>query len=271
MGIARNFGRSINLYDQYARVQKTMAHRLLDRVQQRVTNHASRIFEIGCGTGYFTQLLAEAFPQSEIIAIDICHQAVAVAGHRLRHYPRLEFRVADGELLDERDYDLLVSNATFQWFSNLPAAFLRYHTCLRMGGQLLFATLGNGTLAELYVSINKILGDKEHAIGANYSRHFPSPEVIASTLSAAAFSHICVEEQGETEWYDSVRDFLYALKWVGAGNPRPMVLTPRSLAKMTQYYTEHFGDQGKIRATYNVIYGEGVKLLESKSVVPKLL
>jgi malonyl-CoA O-methyltransferase len=268
MGIARNFGRSVDSYDQCARVQKTMAHRLLGRIRQTVANRVSRIIEIGCGTGYFTQLLAEAFPQAEIIAIDICHQAVAAAQSRLRHCSRLEFLVADGELLDEPDCDLLVSNATFQWFDNVCDAFVRYHSCLRLGGQLLFATLGKGTFAELYVSLNKTVGDKEHAIGESYSRHFPCPNVIASGLAAARFSQICVREQRKTEWYDSVRDFLYVVKRVGAGNPRPMALTPRSLAKMISFYSDHFGDQGKIRATYNVIYGQGMKLCESRSVIP---
>jgi malonyl-CoA O-methyltransferase len=153
-----------------------MAHQLLQRLRRAGGSHAGRIIEIGCGTGYFTQLLAETCRQSEITAIDICSEALAVARLRLRHNPKLNFRVADGEALDERNFDLLVSNATFQWFNDLSGAFVRYYACLRDGGAMLFATLGQGTFTELYVSMSKTLGDKAHAIGANYNRHFPSPE-----------------------------------------------------------------------------------------------
>ncbi len=257
--VARNFGRYVKSYGDYAIVQKRMAHQLLQRVRRAGGSHAGRIIEIGCGTGYFTQLLAETCRQSEITAIDICSEALGVASLRLRHNPNLHFRIADGELLDERNCDLLVSNATFQWFNDLSGAFARYYACLRDGGAMLFATLGQGTFTELYVSMSKTLGDKAHAIGANYNRHFPSPKAIESDLSAAGFARVRVEQEKETEMYNSVKDFLYAIKYIGAGNPKPMVLSPRSLAKLIGYYSEHFSDRGKIKATYNIIYGAGLK------------
>jgi malonyl-CoA O-methyltransferase len=264
--VARNFGRYVRFYEDHAIVQKRMAHQLLQRVHRAGGSHAGRIIEVGCGTGYFTQLLAETCRRSKITAIDICSEAVAVASLRLRHNPKLNFRVADGEELDERNCDLLVSNATFQWFNNLPGAFARYYACLRDGGALLFATLGQGTFKELYVSMNKTWGNRAHAIGANYKRHFPSPEAIESDLSAAGFTRVRVEHEKETEMYNSVKDFLYAIKHTGAGNPKPMVLSPRSLAKLISFYSEHFSVRGRIQATYAVIYGEAVKTVQGNTV-----
>ena len=210
--VAKNFGRHINSYDEYARVQKTMAHKLLDRVCQSTANHPERIVEIGCGTGYFTRLLVKAFPQSEITAIDISHQALEVARQKLLDCKGLRFRVADGEFLDESNCDLVVSNATFQWFNDLPSAFVRYYDSLLTEGRLHFATLGDGTFAELYSAINKTLDGKAHSIGAGYERHFPSKDKIELSMSIARFSQVRVEVQKVTEMYDSVEDFLYAVK-----------------------------------------------------------
>jgi malonyl-CoA O-methyltransferase len=257
--VARNFGRSVTSYQENAIVQKKMARGLLHRVSRAGGRHAGRIIEVGCGTGYFTQLLAETCLHSEIIAIDICQEAVALARQLLQHKPNVRFRIADGELLDEGTCDLLVSNATFQWFNDLPGAFARYYDCLRDGGAIVFATLGQGTFAELYVSMSKVLGVKTHAIGANYSRHFPSAQVIEAYLAAVGFKHIEVERETRRQRYDCVKDFLQAVKKIGAGNPKPMLLTPRSLAKLMDFYSVHFSDRDAIKATYAIVYGKAVK------------
>jgi malonyl-CoA O-methyltransferase len=171
----------------------------------------------------------------------------------------VHFRIADGELLDTCSCDLLVSNATFQWFNDLPGAFTRYYGCLRDGGAIVFATFGQGTFAELYLSMSEALGEKTHAIGANYSRHFPSAEAIEANLSAVGFKHIQVEREKRLERYNCVKDFLQTVKKSGAGNPKPMLLTPRSLAKLIDFYSAHFSDAGQIKATYAVIYAKAVK------------
>lgn len=258
-GVARNFGRHVEGYDRYAVVQKKMAHRLLRRVRSFAGDFRGRIVEIGCGTGYFTRLLAEAYPDAQITAIDICPEAVALAARSTAHCRHLRFRVADGEILDESGCDLLVSNATFQWFNDLAAAFRHYQACLRKGGGLIFATLGQGTFSELYASIYETFGKEAHCLAADYERHFPSPANVAEALGRAGFSVIEIEDQTEMEWHPSVKDFLYAVRGLGAGNPRPMILTPRSLARMTRFYSEHFGRAGEIKATYRIIYGRAEK------------
>jgi 2-polyprenyl-3-methyl-5-hydroxy-6-metoxy-1,4-benzoquinol methylase len=67
-----------------------------------------RVLEVGCGEGYSTERLAHAFPDAEIVAIDIMPQV-----GRLYHGPkgRVEFRMQTAEDLAEREpgaFDLVI-------------------------------------------------------------------------------------------------------------------------------------------------------------------
>lgn len=67
-----------------------------------------RVLEVGCGEGYSTERLANAFPDAQIVAIDIMPQV-----GRLYHGPegRVEFRMQTAEDLAEREpgsFDLVI-------------------------------------------------------------------------------------------------------------------------------------------------------------------
>ncbi|MCL6586559.1 MAG: methyltransferase, partial [Anoxybacillus sp.] len=63
----KRFSERANTYDQFANVQKKMAHELM----ARISRPPKTILEIGCGTGYLTKLLYDAYPHAQLTAIDI--------------------------------------------------------------------------------------------------------------------------------------------------------------------------------------------------------
>ncbi len=81
--------------------------------------------DLGCGPGNSTELLAQRFPQSEIVGVDISPDMIAKARARL---PAVRFEVAD-----VRDRaaaaDLIFANAVLQWLPGhaelLPALLQR--------------------------------------------------------------------------------------------------------------------------------------------------
>ncbi|TRY16574.1 malonyl-[acyl-carrier protein] O-methyltransferase BioC, partial [Geobacillus sp. LEMMJ02] len=56
----KRFSERATTYDQFANVQKKMAHELI----KRIVHPPKTILEIGCGTGYLTKLLHDAYPQA---------------------------------------------------------------------------------------------------------------------------------------------------------------------------------------------------------------
>jgi malonyl-CoA O-methyltransferase len=112
--LSRRFSRQAKTYDKYANVQKEMAQALLASCNDEVRT----ILEIGCGTGYLTQALTRAFPQARIHAIDLAPGMIDLAKTKVAS--QVEFTCCDFEtqvLTDQ--YDLIISNATFQWFENI--------------------------------------------------------------------------------------------------------------------------------------------------------
>lgn len=81
----------------------------------RITLHAlGKIMDLGCGPGNSTRVLAERFPDSEIIGID--NSADMIAKARI-NCPECEFQlfpVSPSIPLTGR-YDLIFSNACIQW------------------------------------------------------------------------------------------------------------------------------------------------------------
>jgi malonyl-CoA O-methyltransferase len=104
-------------YDEFSIVYKRMAHRLLLSVRDRVFN-PSRILELGCGTGYLTQLLLEYFPQAEMVAVDLSPERIEAARERVTPASRVRFITADVEEADLSNlgsFDLIISNLMGDW------------------------------------------------------------------------------------------------------------------------------------------------------------
>ncbi len=68
--VQKNFSQNAVTYDQYAVVQKEMAWKLLLKIR-RTGQCFQNILEIGCGTGFLTELLAREYPLAQITATDI--------------------------------------------------------------------------------------------------------------------------------------------------------------------------------------------------------
>lgn len=133
--VQKSFGQNAVTYDQYAVVQKEMAGKLLAEIQG-TGRRFQRILEIGCGTGFLTELLAREYPKSLITALDVAPEMITVAREKLKSFNNINYFVADGENLQMSDavslkelsFDLIVSNAVFQWFSEYAAVFAHYRS-----------------------------------------------------------------------------------------------------------------------------------------------
>ncbi|MCB4771115.1 trans-aconitate 2-methyltransferase [Ancylobacter sp. Lp-2] len=93
-----------------------------------------RVVDIGCGPGNSTELLAERWPQAEVLGIDSSPNMVRQAGERL---PAARFEVADVATWQPAPgTDLIFGNAVFQWVPDHPAVLRRLVEALPEGGVL---------------------------------------------------------------------------------------------------------------------------------------
>ena len=153
-GIRRNFARRAASYDRHAEMQRLMAQELVAAAGGSLPR-AGRILEIGCGTGYLTGLLRQANPAARLVALDL--DAALVRGGPAAPGAGGGSGVAGGGRGDliRGSFDLIIANATFQWFTDPGETLAAYFRSLAPGGVLAFSTLGPQTFQELAESLDR--------------------------------------------------------------------------------------------------------------------
>lgn len=263
--LGRNFSRQAWRYDRYARVQRYMAERLLSYLQA-VDRPWRRILEIGCGTGYLTRLLRQAFPEAHLTAIDLALPAIREARQQLGSIPRLAWVVADGEQPLRGYFDLITSNSVFQWFMQPVPTCQHYWECLNPGGWLIFATLGPDTFQELAVSLDRAArqltpkGGGVNAIPPIPASGFAGAADWQQVLVQTGFASVSIQRQLIIEAYPTVMDFLKAIQAIGATNPSPSRISRGLLVEMMAQYESAYRVNGAIPVTYELLWARARKI-----------
>lgn len=104
------------------------------------------VFDVGCGTGRLTGLLADRLPRGRVVAIDVSSNMLQVARETLgaREAGCASFVLADASALPAAGRaDAIFSTATFHWLLDHDALFRSLHGALKPGGRLV-AQCGGG-------------------------------------------------------------------------------------------------------------------------------
>jgi trans-aconitate 2-methyltransferase len=105
-----------------------------DLLAQVPLDSPRRVVDMGCGPGNSTELLAERFPEAEIIGLDNSPNMLAEARQRL---PQVRFETADaGTWVPDTDVDVVFANAIYQWVPNHIEAVRNILKAMPEGGVL---------------------------------------------------------------------------------------------------------------------------------------
>lgn len=273
--VLENFGKYAVTYDQYAVIQKEMARELLE-VIRRTGRCFQDILEIGCGTGFLTELLAGEYPEAQITATDIAPDMIRVAREKLAIFPNIRYSTADGENLSReenirsnRQFDLIVSNAVFQWFTDFKGTFAQFHSYLGHNGYLIFSTLSSGTFKELYLCLKEGRKDRipcgQAKQGSPKKEPFIDNRYLENIMTSTGFQNIGLEVTTKQEYFKSCRDFLKSLKMIGAHNYLSDELPAKGLGSdifsLIKNYDALFSGEKGVPATYQCLYGWGVRTI----------
>ncbi|MBL7068374.1 MAG: malonyl-ACP O-methyltransferase BioC [Candidatus Omnitrophica bacterium] len=249
--IKKNFSRYARSYDTYSTVQDHCAAGLIAKIK---SNGFRKILDIGCGTGNYTRLLKERYPQASIKAVDISEEMVDVAREKLDGQ-RVDFLVRDAEAIDlDDEFDLISSNVSFQWFEDLKDPLSRYSGLLKESGIIAFSQFGPKTFYELNSSL-RILFGKDVSISAY---NFVEKDEI-ETLLKRHFKMVEAAEEIYRESHNSLRELLTKIRYTGTrgrGLNNGNLWTPKVINNLEDIYRERFKG---ITATYQVFYLKGVK------------
>lgn len=174
----------------------------------------AKICELGCGTGFLGLALGRRLPGARWLATDLSSEMVRRAEASLGGDRRFQFAVVDAEhpepLAATAPFDLICSTFAAQWFSDLEQVLTGLVRFLKPNGRMLITTLAEGTFAE-WRAAHAELGLSPGA------PTFPSTETLRRLAPAGLRAKLDIRY--DTERFASGRDFLTALRSVGATAP----------------------------------------------------
>jgi len=108
----------------------------IDLASQIYLDYPVSILDIGCGPGNSTAVLAQRYPNADILGIDNSGEMINAA---CKNYPNLKFQRFDAEkdlTLLGHAYDVVFSNACIQWLPNHAKLIKDLMHILKSGGVL---------------------------------------------------------------------------------------------------------------------------------------
>jgi len=268
--VRRSFDRAAHSYDENAFLQREIADRLFERLDY-IKLSPQRVLELGCGTGYATTKLRARFAEADLLALDLAPAMCAFARQKLPAQPllkrlfataaRTDFICADAEAipLATESVELIVSNLTLQW-CDVEHVARETARVLKPEGLFMFTSFGPDTLKELR-SAFRAIDDKPHV------NTFVDMHDVGDMLLAAGFADPVMDQEVITITYTELKTLLRELKGIGAHNVLPDRddgLMGRGRWRELVAAYDRFRRDGKIPATYEVVYGHAWKPAFSK-------
>jgi trans-aconitate 2-methyltransferase len=222
--------------EQYLKFEDERTRPARDLLAQIPFASASRVYDLGCGPGNSTALLAARFPNAAIAGVDSSPDMLRQARERL---PQCAFVHADlAHWSTPDDADLLYSNATFQWVPDHQDVLKRLLAGLKPG-RALAVQMPDNTNEPSHIGMREIARETQ----------------FATLIPPAAFARADLLSPGD--YYDALKPlctrldiwhthYQHALagpeavtEWFKATALRPFVdpLTPQQREAFLQAYT----------------------------------
>lgn len=254
--VGASFHRAARDYDAAAFLQKEVGERLLERMDL-MANVPARILDVGCGTGRPTRELQKLYPKSQVVGVDLAPGMLKIAAKKQPFFSwqgkKADFVCAEASQLPLADAscDLIYASLILQWCEDLDATLLEWRRLLKPHGLLLFSTLGPDTLKELRAAWSAV-------DGYNHVNRFLDMHDVGDALIRAGFVEPVMDVEHITLTYEHATGLMRDLKTIGAHNVtagRRRGLMGRGRLKAFADAYEKFRDQGRLPATYEVVYG----------------
>ena len=269
------FERAAASYDASAVLQREVGQRMAERLLL-VKLQPAAILDAGCGTGDALSELSARYPDAFLVGLDLAYAMLDSARRRKAAANTSErsllARLLGARAMARRDpalvcgdacrlplaagtIDLVWSNLTLQWINDVSAAFAEFHRVLRVGGLLMFTTFGPDTLKELR-------GAFAGVDGATHVSRFIDMHDVGDMLVQAGFADPVMDMETITLTYSDATTMMRELKAIGAHNAtvgRPRGLTGRARWSRVLVALEAFRRDGRLPATYEVVYGHAWK------------
>ena len=241
--VKKCFEKSMDKYDENALVQKFMAEQLIKELQLIKTDF-NKILELGCGTGLLTREITNNLIYKNYFANDLSEKSKKYLDKIIKNYNFICGN--DQKITSNTAYDLIISNAMFQWFNNIDEVLIKYKSFLNTDGILAFTTFSPDNFKEL----RQVSG-----ISLNYKSEIELRDILSKNYKILALK--TYEKELE---FNSPLELLYHMKNTGVNSLNSSTWTFAQVKDFCKKYSETYA---KTKITYTPILVIAKKLNQS--------
>lgn len=258
--IAAAFHQKAEEYDTHVLVQKRVVAQLAGSVELCQSRIPELILDVGTGTGAMLEKLHSLYPAARLTGVDIARNMCLHTRQKLGADCNVVTGSAEALPFRTGVFNLVVSASVLQWVDNLSAALHEMHRVLLPGGEVRLAFFCQGTLAELHGCFRDASNLNGRSSNQKTTRlhGFRAVDEVMSIVNSMDFKRAVVTVETEVDWYDDLSSLLKSIKNIGAGavaGGSGSGLGWRGVLQETsRLYQEKFGVNGRIPATYKVLY-----------------
>jgi len=242
--VRSTFNKASKSYNDVAFLQKEIANRLLQKLNPLKLIPES-ILDLGSGTGIFTNLVSSKYSNAKTISLDFALNSITLSNADFKvcaNANHLPFKTSS--------IDFVCSNLMLQWIQDPSLVFKEVNRVLKPDSLFFFSSFGPDTLNELKSSWAVV-------DSGNHVNNFIDMHDLGDQLTGCGFQSPIMEMEKITLTYSEVEDLMLDLKSLGANkvfSQSKGLVGKNKFTSMKNMY-ESYRTDGKIPATYEVIYG----------------
>lgn len=240
----KTFEKAAKTYDANSHVQQRIAIEMVNICKQL---NPKSILDVGCGSGFLTNLLKEQFYNANVSALDSSFEMLnqIKLNNIQKHHAKYE------DFLSEVQYDLIVSNAALHWMD------------FRLILKKIISQLSNSGTCVASIFTRESCYELKHALQAIRANDslpvdfFPKFDECQSIIKGQ-FKDPEIKSTTMTLSFNNVKELLLNQKKTGVNKKvsRQGLWTPKKIQNLNQAFIDQFE---RIQLTYKIILFKGSK------------
>ncbi len=198
----KNFSKAALTYESNAVIQKKLAQKMISFIANK---EYVDVLEIGAGPGILSRLLIDNVNITNLTINDVSNDMLSLCKDALEPYKdkvNIEYINEDcTKFKFSKKYDLIISNATFQWFYDFDKSLDHLKKYLKNDGSLVFSSFSENNFKEIKSLLK---------LGLNYKSLFDVDKYLTKSFK----THLLLDFE-ETMFFDNPLLVLKHIKATG--------------------------------------------------------